>query len=104
MVNESTIHGTWIHAEDPAGELATEPIYEGSVLHFGADGAYRFTMGQITLEGTYEVINVAEAVTMKITLAGGEQMDSAVHPRGGGIVIVEGDGSIPGQYYAPQAN
>jgi hypothetical protein len=104
MISESTIHGTWIYAEDPAGELPTDAVYTDSVVHFGADNVYRFTMGQITLEGTYEVVSTDSSVQTKVTLVSGSQMDIAVHRQDAGIVVVEGDGTLPGRYYAPNAD
>jgi len=103
MSSDSQIHGTWVYADDPAGELASEAIYRDSVLHFGPDGTYRYTMGQIDLEGTYEVVDASGPVKVAITLSSGGQMQAQLTPRDGGIVIVEGDGTLPGQFYAPQS-
>ena len=96
----SRIHGTWVYAEDPTGTLPTDPVYAGSRVYFGADGAYRFTMGQIVLEGTYTVVEEqTDSVRLRVTLARGEGMDVRVEPRDGGIVIYEGDGELPGRFH-----
>ncbi len=95
----SRIYGTWVYAEDPTGTLPTEPIYTGTRVYFGADGVYRFTMGQIVLEGTYTVVEQTDLVHLRVTLARGEEMDVRVQPRDGAIVIYEGNGDLPGHYH-----
>ena len=104
MSTESQIHGTWVYAPDPAGELSSEAVYEGSVLHFGPDGSYSFTMGQIVLSGTYDVVQADDAVNVAITLDSGDEMQAQLKPRDGGLVILEGDGTLPGRFYAPKAD
>jgi hypothetical protein len=99
MSHEVSIHGYWVYADDPTGELATDPVYTGSLVHFGADGTYAFSMGQITLQGTYEVLESAETVQTRVTLVNGAQMDISARIRDGGIVIHEGDGTLPGRFY-----
>jgi Na+/glutamate symporter len=99
MSTASSIHGTWIYAEDPAGEFAGDPVYVGSTVHFGADDTYQFTMGQITLEGTYTAESSGGTVQTKVTLSSGSEMTIAVATRDGGIVVHEGDGTLPGRFY-----
>jgi hypothetical protein len=104
-MNELT--GTWKYAEDPLGEVGTDPLYATSTITFGADGSYRFQLedGGMALTGTWTLREPTDEGYLVATDYGGGRtnlLHLAVRRTDGqaaGFVVREGEGRIGGRYY-----
>ncbi len=106
-VRVDAIVGTWTYAEDPTGRIPTDPVYVGSVMMFGADGAYAFQLGEsaLILEGTWALLGTeGAALRVHADYGRGRQHDLTLVPRRGpdggvqGLEVRQADGSA--RYHA----